>query len=960
MMKKRFTLFKMAFLLCAMILGGVSPAWADTEKITLSEQGYNNAEQVSSTEGTVVTLTYTDGANPTTYYNVGTGVRVYADGKMTVTANGNTITKVVVTYAKNNSPTIGWASNGETTKNTTDSPATWEGSATSVDFLVSNKGHARIQVVEVTYSGGGGAQKPATPTFSPAAGTYTSAQNVTISTTTSDATIYYTTDGTTPTNQSSIYSSSIAVAATTTIKAIAVKDSESSDVATAEYVIDLTPTIAFDGQQNPYNVPFTAGETNIHYVAANTGALSPITCDANGDATTYDWFRAEISSPTYVKVEWEANEDTENSRVACFKLSDGTTTSEIFTLIQAKYVADYATLPFAFDGGKNNIATTTGLTQDGLGTDYNSSPKLKFDGTGDWVILKIHEAPGKLTFNIKGNSFSGGTFKVQTSADGETYEDLETYTELDDTQNEVFDNLAANVRYIKWIYTEKSIGNVALGNIKLEKPFTDPVITIDELDKVILVNDVGTITNHEAQTIKVYYSNFSTTPAIGAFDVVYCDKDGNAVDKTEAGYDWITSMTNNWVSNDYATMDCSFAANTKKTSRTAYVKIHAKDGDTDVYSDVATITQAKYINSTYSLATTMKPGKHYIIVGKTEKDDVYAMGGQNSNNRAGVLVDPNADGTISVTRDVPVCEFLVSMDGEFYTFYDETEGGYLYAASNSSNHLKTQAENNANGKWTIDIDSFDGEATVVAQGNNGRNTIKFNADNTLFSCYASDNNQQSIYLYENNDELAVPIAAACTDGNKCFGTFSSTKPFVVPDDLTVSEIAIQADGTMQFANYSTGDIVPANTGVMVSAAEGGYYAVNVSTDEGTSQLGASNALRPTGDSGITADEMTTADESCLFYRLTMHGGTEIGFWWGAADGAAFDVAANKAYMAVPATVSAREGFGFDNGTTGISDASRQNNKEQIIKNNWYDLQGRKVNTPTKGLYIVNGKKVVVK
>ena len=46
-------------------------------------------------------------------------------------------------------------------------------------------------------------------------------------------------------------------------------------------------------------------------------------------------------------------------------------------------------------------------------------------------------------------------------------------------------------------------------------------------------------------------------------------------------------------------------------------------------------------------------------------------------------------------------------------------------------------------------------------------------------------------------------------------------------------------------------------------------------------------------------------------------------------------------------------------TTGISDATRLNNKEQII-NNVYDLQGRKVAQPTKGLYIINGRKVVIK
>ena len=78
----------------------------------------------------------------------------------------------------------------------------------------------------------------ATPTFSPAAGTYTEAQNVTISTTTADATIYYTTDGTDPTTSSSVFSSPIAISTTTTVKAMAVKAGmNNSEVATATYAI---------------------------------------------------------------------------------------------------------------------------------------------------------------------------------------------------------------------------------------------------------------------------------------------------------------------------------------------------------------------------------------------------------------------------------------------------------------------------------------------------------------------------------------------------------------------------------------------------------------------------------------------------------------------------------------------------------------------------------------------------
>lgn len=150
--------------------------------------------------------------------------------------------------------------------------------------------------------------------------------------------------------------------------------------------------------------------------------------------------------------------------------SDDTRYIDVEKTFQVTVIApNFAELPFEFDGGRADVENTDGLTQEGLDSDYGSSPKLKFNGTGDFVLLTFNEQPGTLTFDIKGNTFSGGTFTVQTSEDGVTFTDLASYTELGDTQSEEFDNLGENVRYIKWIYTQKSSGNVALGNIKLGK-----------------------------------------------------------------------------------------------------------------------------------------------------------------------------------------------------------------------------------------------------------------------------------------------------------------------------------------------------------------------------------------------------------------------------------------------------------------------------------------------------------
>lgn len=88
---------------------------------------------------------------------------------------------------------------------------------------------------------------PAAPTFSPEAGTFTAAQDVTISTTTDGAEIYYTTDGSEPTTSSSKYSAAIPVNSSTTIKAIAVKNELSSSVAEATYTIEIPEPVVEPG-----------------------------------------------------------------------------------------------------------------------------------------------------------------------------------------------------------------------------------------------------------------------------------------------------------------------------------------------------------------------------------------------------------------------------------------------------------------------------------------------------------------------------------------------------------------------------------------------------------------------------------------------------------------------------------------------------------------------------------------
>ena len=118
--------------------------------------------------------------------------------------------------------------------------------------------YANQRVRKVTY--GALASQTLTPTFSPAPGSYSGTHNVTISDATPGATIYYTTNGSTPATTSTVYSGPITVSSNETIEAIAVASGDTnSSVGTANYTINLqlqtaTPTFA------PNGGTFTAGQ----------------------------------------------------------------------------------------------------------------------------------------------------------------------------------------------------------------------------------------------------------------------------------------------------------------------------------------------------------------------------------------------------------------------------------------------------------------------------------------------------------------------------------------------------------------------------------------------------------------------------------------------------------------------------------------------------------------------------
>jgi chitobiase/beta-hexosaminidase-like protein len=224
-------------------------------------------------------------------------------------ASTPTFTPVAATYNGAQSVTLSTASAGAVIcYNTSGSPATngSAGCATGTVYV----GPVSVSSSETLYAVAGGTgysdsavgsasyviqNAVATPTFSPAAGTYTSAQSVTISDVTLGATIYYTTNGSTPTTSSTAYTGPIAVSSTETLQAIAVVTGDTnSAVGSASYVIQnsvATPTFSpaagtYTSAQSVTISDVTLGAT-IYYTAngsapttSSTRYTGPITVSA--------------------------------------------------------------------------------------------------------------------------------------------------------------------------------------------------------------------------------------------------------------------------------------------------------------------------------------------------------------------------------------------------------------------------------------------------------------------------------------------------------------------------------------------------------------------------------------------------------------------------------------------------------------------------------------------------------
>lgn len=193
-----------------------------------------------------------------------------------------------------------------------------------------------------------------------------------------------------------------------------------------------------------------------------------------------------------------------------------------------------------------------------------------------------------------------------------------------------------------------------------------------------------------------------------------------------------------------------------------------------------------------------------------------------------------------------------------------------------------------------------------------------------------------------------------------YATYYTSDAYAMPTGVTGYTITDNngSELTMKEA-YTEGETVPAQTALVLKGEAGKYSFLPTTSTEITP---AENKLHGSDEAAETHVDGT----SVKYYKLSYDSkGANLGFYWGAENGAAFTNGAHKAYLALEGTtlLSQKRGFSFTDLMNGITTSINQANAANAAKQSIFDINGRRVNNlngAAKGIYIVNGQKVLVK
>lgn len=864
---------------------------------------------------------------------------------------------------------VGNVDYGNATKiTTTNTPYRFEGqSSGKVEVIWTNNSEKAIYLkkITVTYEEGATTQCSA-PTFSPVSGTsFANTLTVTASTATEGGKIVYTTDpeATLDANSTEFPSEGLTIDATTTIRAITVDPSgtleNSSEVSATytkinalnglaelrakirednvtsqkdakEYIVSLNNAVVTKVSGN--NAFIEENETGIQYFKYNNDLKEGQVI--NGTATVKGFMYnnwAELTSiegdititdggavaPTEVALEELTNNyDKYESRLV--KVTAAEVTSA-FSNRNGEISQNGTTL--AVRAADESISMTLGETIDIIGVlgIYFDTKQLNVFSQDD------------ITKSENTNTFSWTATSAEIDINNGDISALPTLT---NTYEGAVNYDSSNKSVATIGETDGQITIVGAGTTTITATLaSDPEV---KSSYELTVNKTAATLEFEQPSYTVNFDEIITLKAVSNnpdAQITYSATEGDwYIDETSG--EFLAGTTAGSV-----TVTATMAESDKYTGATATCTVNIVDPNQQVYSDVITAADLKGEANSY---------KDFSGVTKTS-GAVYAGNSANKNGSIQLRSDKSNSGIVATTSGGRISQIIITWDNSTANARQIDVYGNTNPYTSAAELYETSGNTN---QGELIGSLAKGETTLTIEGNYPYVGIRSN-DGALYI-------KDITFVWE---KVSEPTTGSFSITDAGFATYYTDKAFVMPENVQGGIVTKANNETSQLTvsyNYQPGTTVPAKTPIVLKG-EKGDYTVNYTTSEETAPAG--NMLY--GADNVDADGMTFVEGTNVkYYKLALGNDGKCGFYWGAADGAAFEYTANRAFLAIDITDASQapEGFSLDGdgGTTGIDGVMNGNDDSQKIYTITGVYAGKSLDKLPKGIYIVGGKKVAVK
>lgn len=670
---------------------------------------------------------------------------------------------------------------------------------------------------------------------------------------------------------------------------------------------------------------FSAGEivntSNIGNVLA-VGNGKPITLDFDGDTNTDD------NQPYTLK---------ENENILCsYKAYHGWSRGKTTTM-ELKNSDGVVLVGYTYDNGDCKITNVVinGKSIDGFSAFHAQSSNNNrknadgFTKSSQFYMSKEGYTP-IITFSISQTGFVEITFNGREAKLGKTYSKTFSGQLADNVKKDISTfGFTSNVTDDAF---RCAIDNFSItSEIKAVQPANYTIKYVDESSKelktsVTRSSTVGSNVTATAADMKTFYSSDASEK--------YVYKSGNKEIK----------LAEDEASN---VITLTFS----KYTKFGYT-INAKENGTDLgevakgetYSDDADIAISKFykINNEWYETTTspyyinIKPENNSATIEVKKSDITYFAETENLGNNIGASYNKNmSNGAYSAIKGGKTAELCELPMGEYrvtvYLYERGDRGAYIRDLNNTDNNTNTLCyadinKNSSNLKeYSVTLKLY---KTTKIGLSGWTNSGGINQSAGL----------DYIYIQRTGD--ATETVSVSEAG---FATYATTNNVVVPEDenVKVMTVKVNAEGTaIELNKVEAGTVIPAKTGILVKAAAGKHDFV-VTSEAGKDLT--NNDLK-----AATIDEPS---DGTTYFALTKIG-EKVGF---ALVENGVVIPAGKAYLSIPRAASGAKFFSLDGEATGINSV-----KTAKADGAYYTLEGVKTTKPVKGLYIHNGKKIVVK